>query len=264
MHHNTDIWMATGPVDGAYWGIWPTGGAWLMAVPAFATALLASTPSQYSLVYHYAAIITPFVFVLAILGLQRLNRQNYDRVALAAAILVIGLAMNYAYGWVGGKRAQSFQRVDRHDQALAGLIVQIPRQAAVSTLSDIVPHLSNRDAIYLFPVVADADFILFDSEPGANFWPFTSQNARGEAENALIPYLISGAYGLVRSEDGALLLQRGYDTGRNHEAMRDLLSLRFEAEAVQQREPRVAQRRVLRKREVLAELGLSLPDEGQP
>jgi len=31
MHHNTDIWRATGPADGASWGIWPTGGAWLMA-----------------------------------------------------------------------------------------------------------------------------------------------------------------------------------------------------------------------------------------
>ncbi len=31
MHHNTDLWRATGPVDGASWGIWPTGGAWLMA-----------------------------------------------------------------------------------------------------------------------------------------------------------------------------------------------------------------------------------------
>lgn len=31
LHHNTDIWRATGPVDGAFWGIWPTGGAWLMA-----------------------------------------------------------------------------------------------------------------------------------------------------------------------------------------------------------------------------------------
>jgi alpha-L-fucosidase 2 len=31
MHHNTDIWRATGPVDGAAWGVWPTGGAWLMA-----------------------------------------------------------------------------------------------------------------------------------------------------------------------------------------------------------------------------------------
>ncbi|MGN7161906.1 glycoside hydrolase family 95 protein [Sphingomonas sp. SAFR-052] len=28
-HHNTDVWRATAPVDGAQWGLWPTGGAWL-------------------------------------------------------------------------------------------------------------------------------------------------------------------------------------------------------------------------------------------
>jgi len=28
-HHNTDLWRATGPIDGAPWGMWPTGGAWL-------------------------------------------------------------------------------------------------------------------------------------------------------------------------------------------------------------------------------------------
>ncbi len=28
-HHNTDIWRATAPIDGANWGFWPTGGAWL-------------------------------------------------------------------------------------------------------------------------------------------------------------------------------------------------------------------------------------------
>jgi alpha-L-fucosidase 2 len=29
VHHNTDIWRITGPVDGAYYGLWPMGGAWL-------------------------------------------------------------------------------------------------------------------------------------------------------------------------------------------------------------------------------------------
>jgi alpha-L-fucosidase 2 len=29
LHHNTDIWRINGPVDGAFWGMWPTGGAWL-------------------------------------------------------------------------------------------------------------------------------------------------------------------------------------------------------------------------------------------
>jgi len=28
-HHNTDLWRATGPIDGPKWGMWPTGGAWL-------------------------------------------------------------------------------------------------------------------------------------------------------------------------------------------------------------------------------------------
>ncbi len=28
-HHNTDLWRATGPIDGPNWGMWPTGGAWL-------------------------------------------------------------------------------------------------------------------------------------------------------------------------------------------------------------------------------------------
>jgi alpha-L-fucosidase 2 len=29
MHHNTDIWRFNGPIDGAFWGMWPMGGAWL-------------------------------------------------------------------------------------------------------------------------------------------------------------------------------------------------------------------------------------------
>lgn len=29
VHHNTDLWRASAPIDGARWGMWPTGGAWL-------------------------------------------------------------------------------------------------------------------------------------------------------------------------------------------------------------------------------------------
>ncbi|MFT4089131.1 MAG: glycoside hydrolase family 95 protein [Asticcacaulis sp.] len=28
-HHNTDLWRATAPIDSAFFGTWPTGGAWL-------------------------------------------------------------------------------------------------------------------------------------------------------------------------------------------------------------------------------------------
>ena len=29
VHHNTDLWRMAGPIDGAFWGQWPMGGAWL-------------------------------------------------------------------------------------------------------------------------------------------------------------------------------------------------------------------------------------------
>jgi alpha-L-fucosidase 2 len=29
VHHNTDLWRVATPVDGARWGLWPLGGAWL-------------------------------------------------------------------------------------------------------------------------------------------------------------------------------------------------------------------------------------------
>ncbi|GHT19515.1 hypothetical protein FACS1894189_8360 [Planctomycetales bacterium] len=29
LHHNTDLWRLTGPIDHAFWGMWPTGEAWV-------------------------------------------------------------------------------------------------------------------------------------------------------------------------------------------------------------------------------------------
>jgi alpha-L-fucosidase 2 len=30
VHHNTDLWRQASPIDGAQWGLWPMGGAWLL------------------------------------------------------------------------------------------------------------------------------------------------------------------------------------------------------------------------------------------
>ena len=43
LHHNTDLWRATGPVDGSQWGLWPMGGAWL-CVQAWDHAVYAGRP----------------------------------------------------------------------------------------------------------------------------------------------------------------------------------------------------------------------------
>jgi alpha-L-fucosidase 2 len=30
VHHNTDLWRQSAPIDGAQWGLWPMGGVWLL------------------------------------------------------------------------------------------------------------------------------------------------------------------------------------------------------------------------------------------
>lgn len=45
LHHNTDLWRATGPIDGAQWGLWPTGGAWL-CVQAWDHAVYSGRPAE--------------------------------------------------------------------------------------------------------------------------------------------------------------------------------------------------------------------------
>jgi uncharacterized membrane protein len=42
------------------------------------------------------------------------------------------------------------------------LIAQIPPEASVSAQDELLPHLSHRREIYLFPTIEDADYILMD------------------------------------------------------------------------------------------------------
>lgn len=204
---------------------------WLAAAPALAVALLAQVPSQYSIDYHYPAIMAPFVFFLAASGLQRLSGRKVAPMALAAGILVLSLAMNAQYGWILGKRFPGAPVVTAHDRVLHSFLAQIPAQAAVSTMSDLAPHLSAREVIRLFPIVADADFILFDSSLEANFWPYEGVRARSDAIDSLLPYIASDAFGLVRQEDGVFLLQKGQGATPIAEELATLLSLHYEAES---------------------------------
>jgi uncharacterized membrane protein len=206
------------------------GAAWILAVPALAVALLGSVAVNYSITTQYSAIVTPFIFFMAAIGLARLDVRRFSRMALAAAVLVAGLGMNYEYGWLYGKLFTGFPQPTPHQQVVTSFFAQIPHDASVSTLSDILPHLSNRENIYLFPAVNDADYIFFDNSTQANFWPFIDRNARHRAGLALAGYLRSNKYGVVRADDWCLLLKRGYDPAGNAAALALLNAAHWEAE----------------------------------
>lgn len=202
---------------------------WIIAIPALATLLLSSYQPQYQLETHYPAIVIPAIFFLAIQAAARLEHGKLAAKPLAAAVLTASLLMNWQFGWLGGKLYNGIPQPTTHDRVLEQLIAAIPATASVSTMNNLVPHLSDRDHIYLFPIVADADYLLFDSSLSANYWPYTSIDPRGEAISALLPYLNSGDYGLVQQEDSVILLQRHISTTANQAAVATLLSVTYPA-----------------------------------
>ena len=212
------------------------GWRWLMAIPAFSVALLSSTPSQYTLGYHYPAIMLPFVYYLAAATLARIRIHRHHTLAVGAAILVASLMMNWQFGWLMGKKYQPLPTNDVHSAALHELIEMIPPRASVNAMSDLVPHVSAREQVYLFPDVYSAEYILFDSDARANFWPYRSIDARGEAIATMLPYLESGEYGVVQEKDRAFLFKRGYDTSRNDKAIATLFSPVYPAQLMRSAE----------------------------
>ena len=205
------------------------GAAWIMALPAAAVPLLSSQAPLHDIAYHYSAHLIPFLFYLAITGLARLPRRPRRLPALAIALIVAGLLSSYEYGAIFAKGGAGFAMPDAHDAVLNRFIAAIPAGAAVSTLSDLAPHLTNRDSVYLFPIVSDATYLLFDGSTGANFWPATGLHARDDVIALWLLYVTNGEFGLVQAEDGVALLERGRVADPMN-AVRAVLAARYEAE----------------------------------
>ena len=160
-------------------------------------------------------------------------RPRPKTIALAASLLVASLAMSYQFGQIVSKQGLDFPRPDPHAAVVESFVRQIPRDAAVSAMSDIATHLTARRTIYLFPDVADAEYLLLDTDPRANYWPHEGLKARERSIRDMLPQIQSGQFGLIRSEDGVMLFKRGSDrdaSARNDEALRTLYSARYEAE----------------------------------
>jgi uncharacterized membrane protein len=108
-------------------------------------------------------------------------------------------AMPYARGFI-------WPHVTTHNKLASHFLGQIPAGASVSTQTSLVPHLSHRQSIYLFPyAVDDADYILLDAS--GYTYPFKTYRDYATKVKAI---LVSGNYGVMDLEDRYLLLKRGY------------------------------------------------------
>ena len=194
----------------------------LLSLPSLAINLLADYPPMHQIAgLFYAAPIVPFVIVSGIVGVERLGRWLDDRAAgevdavadsrrqsrvagqviAGSAILVGSLIAQSLYGYLPGSgNYQRFDVTERHRRA-ADLIAQIPPDAKLSAQDRLNPHVAQRETLYIFPRIDDADTVFIDVAGPA--WPQHPSDVY-----ATVTDLLDSGFGVAAADDGYLLLSQ--------------------------------------------------------
>lgn len=134
--------------------------SWLTVIPYLFLRFSSNLTQLWTNNFHHNANLIPFLAVSAIMAIARF-RLNLKAVSLLLIFGILTGGLNpYSTFWTALQTSQ--QRLPQYNyiqQALSTL----PPNAAISAQSPLVPRLSNRVKIYLYPEIYDADFIVLNS-----------------------------------------------------------------------------------------------------
>ena len=182
----------------------------VFALPDLALNLLSNFPAMYSGGYHYGSVIVPFLIISAIKGThfvaqgaQRLSpKLSTGLVYVLASLVLLSTLRSYVVS-VFLPLADHPPVVSPHDELAGRFIEMIPARAGVSASSTLNPHISQRERLYLFPDIRDADYIFLDVT--ANPHPIDVPSLEWRVRELLQ----GGEWGVVAAKDGYLLLKKG-------------------------------------------------------
>jgi len=190
----------------------------LLATPSLAINLLSTYPPMNELErFQYGSPLVPFVIISAVYGTEFLTRRLSEKSKVARDHLLTWFAIILLLSSLSYHRYHGFTplsirfptfRVTMHDRLANELITLIPEGATVSAQSRLAPHISQRERIYLFPTVEDAEYVFFDVS--VDSWPIHPND-----QKRLFDTLISEeGFGILAAKDGYILLQRGLSHSR--------------------------------------------------
>lgn len=134
--------------------------SWLTVFPSLFLRFSSTYTQTWTNVWHHSANLAPFLAVSTILALKRFKIPFLPIVILLLFFLITGgMAPNGMILTTIQNPIQDFSRF----QYIQDSIKDIPESAAVSAQSPLVPHLANRENIYLFPEVYGAEYIVLDT-----------------------------------------------------------------------------------------------------
>jgi len=225
-------------------GFLPILAPWVLvlSLPSLALNLLSSDRQAYTGLFHYNAEIVPVLIfsmiegIVVIVWLAQVIAQRHrmpgteaeqgkamypphhrvwfpDRIVYTGLMVVmLGFAftntlwIDYSYyGQMPFSQGFAWPTASAHTALAQRFIAMIPPTASVSAQTKLVPHLSHRASIYLFPYGDDtAEYILLDVT--GDVYPFFGPTKYlDEVQHVMA----SGHYGILAAQEGYVLLKRG-------------------------------------------------------
>jgi uncharacterized membrane protein len=194
-------YLGTLALSGAWLGVFAPL-ALLPSLPSLALNALSTSPWMAAGKAHYSGLVLPFVALGAAAGLRRV-RGTRSLVHLASFVLILGSLAAYVLAGAGPLAADyAPASVTAHASRAAALAASLPVDATVSATSALVPRVSWRAGVYVFPAVLDATFVFVDLRASP------APTSAGDVFLRLRDMLAEGGWRVEHAEDGLLLLHR--------------------------------------------------------
>jgi len=174
----------------------------LMILPV-GVNILSDNHLYYCFQQHYSMPMVSFLYICSIYGLLKLIQSKINlisKIQLISRIIIIFAFIN----WVAiyPKLMFEYSKRTEHHRILDEFINELPENIKISAQHHIAPHLYKISNVYLYPVLYDADYLLFDVN--INKFPFDDITYKRHLNSIKS----NPCYKVVKQKDGILLIKK--------------------------------------------------------
>lgn len=135
----------------------------LIALPEFAINLLSNNFNMRNIIFHYTAVIQPFVFFSAIYGVKKIMKKLRAE-QIAISLLLVAIVFSYFKGPLPYSREREIHPFKYPQSSLDVVFweeILKNESIKVSSTSQLAPHFTSRRYFYLFsPWYELADYVV--------------------------------------------------------------------------------------------------------
>jgi len=171
------------------------------AFPAFFINIISNFSEQHTIFFQYTAALIPFIFVAVVFGMRKF--KNWSEGAFRPRLVVAGVAFVLVACAIAGNFylspspisatwKKSAYTADSHVDVLRKAVRLVPKQAPTSAQIYALPHLSEREKIYMFPqpfidLVDRAYFRSLPEDERRFMWPGIYRRLESSVDKAKYP-----------------------------------------------------------------------------